>query len=704
MPTTTAPPDRGPSLFPTYTFRGLELTVTRGHPVPLGASRTAGGVNFVIISRHATSVRLVICEPCNPEVSVEIPLGPQYFRTGDHWHVRVEGLPDEFAYGYRVDGPSEEGNKYDPTVVLIDPASRALACGRPWGVDAGMSRRSLLTRTGNDRSDDVNPRIPREDTILYELHVRSFTVDPSSGVRHPGTYAGLAEKIPYLEGLGVTAVELLPVDEFDENDCPFVNPLTGERLRNLWGYNTIAYSAPKSAYASNWEGIAPLREFCGMVKSFHDVGMEVVLDVVFNHTAEGGEHGPTYHFRGLDNRMYYMLDDHGRYRNFSGCGNTVNSNHPVVRGMILSCLRNLVAEAGVDGFRFDLASVLGRDQQGNVLVEPPVIESISEDALLTDTKLIAEPWDAGGLYQVGSFPGGPRWSVWNGQYRDDVRKFWRGDPGMVSALATRICGSDDLYHGRGPLHSINFITCHDGFTLHDLVSYNAKHNEANGEGNRDGSDANWSWNCGVEGPTDDPKIAAIRRRQARNLMATLLISQGVPMILGGDELLRTQGGNNNAWCQDNPTSWVDWDLAPANADFLRFVRLVIALRRRHHALRRRTFFRGEGGHTPDIVWHGVTPCRPDWSRTSQAIAYALDGRRSDRDELDRDFYVAMNASADPRTFVIPASPSGRPWRRSVDTALPSPDDAAGPDAGPRVAVAQAYRAESRSMIILVSDA
>jgi isoamylase len=689
--------------FPRYSFRGLPLTITRGHPVPLGASRTPSGINFVLISRHATSVRLVISEPCNTEVFVEIPLGPMYFRTGDHWHVRIDGLPDEFAYGYRVDGPKGIGNRYDPSIVLIDPASRALACGRPWGNPDGNARRSLLTRVTNDRSDDVNPRIPREDTILYELHVRGFTVDPSSGVRHPGTFAGLVEKIPYLKDLGVTAVEILPIDEFDENDCPFVNPLTGERLLNFWGYNTIAYSAPKAAYASNWEGIAPLREFCGMVKEFHNEGMEIVLDVVFNHTAEGGENGPTYHFRGLDNSMYYMLDDKGRYLNFSGCGNTVNSNHPVVRGMLLSCLRNAVAEAGVDGFRFDLASVLGRDRQGNVLVEPPVIEMISEDALLMDTKLIAEPWDAGGLYQVGSFPGGPRWSVWNGRFRDDVRRFWRGDPGMISELATRICGSDDLYHGRGPLHSTNFITCHDGFTLHDLVSYNQKHNEANGEGNRDGSDHNLSWNCGVEGPTDDLQVLAIRRRQARNLMATLLISQGVPMILGGDELLRSQGGNNNAWCQDNPTSWVDWGLVEENGDFLRFVKELISLRRDHHVLRRRTFFRGDKGHTPDIVWHGTAPCRPDWSESSRAIAFALDGRRSDRDRVDRDIYVAMNSHWEPATFHIPASPSGRPWRRAVDTALPSPDDALALDEGPRIAVMQTYRLESRSMIILVSE-
>jgi glycogen operon protein len=701
---TTITPERGLDGGPRYQFRGHPLKVTRGHPLPLGASRTPDGVNFVLICRHATSVRLVLSEPCNPEVETEIPLGPRFFRTGDHWHVRILGLPEEFCYGYRVDGPRGPMHRYDPSIVLLDPACRALSCGRPWGQSFGATRRSLLTRGLGDRMDDLNPRIPREDTILYEMHVRGFTCHPSSGVRHPGTFAGLAEKVAYLKDLGVTAVELLPIDEFDETDCPFVNPLTGEKHRNFWGYNTIAYAAAKAAYASHWEGGAPREEFRRMVAAFHKAGLEVVLDVVFNHTAEGGKDGPTYNFRGLDNSMYYMLDDHGNYLNFAGCGNAVNSNHPIVRSLILSCLRNAVAESGVDGFRFDLASVLGRDKRGNVLVEPPVIEQITEDALLADTKMIAEPWDAAGLYQVSNFPGGHRWSVWNGQFRDDVRRFWQGEPGMISPLATRLCGSDDVCRGRGPLHSINFVTCHDGFTLADLVSYNHKHNEANGEGNRDGSDANFSWNCGVEGPTDDPKILALRARQARNLMATLLISQGVPMLLGGDEMLRTQGGNNNAWCQDNEISWVDWSLVEKHGDFHRFVRELIALRKRHHVLRRRTFFANEPCQTPAIVWHGIWPCQPNFARDSHALAFALDGRRGDRPEVDRDIYVAMNAFWEPLSFQIPASPSGRAWRRTVDTSRPSPNDALGLDEGPVVPVLLEYRVEARSMIILVSEA
>jgi glycogen operon protein len=687
---------------PPHKFRDHRLTITRGRPLPLGASRTPSGVNFSLLCQHATKVSLVLLEPCNSDIRTEIALEPFRFRTGYHWHVHLAGLPDEFCYGYRVDGPTGPGHRYDSSTILLDPASRALSCGRPWGMSGSIPRRSLLTRSMANHMDDSappTPRIPREDTILYELHLRGFTVDPSSGVRHPGTYAGLIEKIPYLKELGVTAVEILPVDEFDENDCPFVNPFTGERLRNFWGYNTIAYSALKAAYSSNPEGPAPLAEFRRMIKAFHAEGMEVVLDVVFNHTAEGGSDGPVYSFRGLDNNLYYLLDDQGNYLNFTGCGNTINSNHPIVRGLILSSLRNTVAETEVDGFRFDLASVLGRDRKGNVMVEPPVIEQISDDGLLADTKLIAEPWDAAGVYQVGSFPGGARWSVWNGRYRDDVRRFWRGEPGMTSALATRLCGSDDLYHGRGPLHSINFITCHDGFTLNDLVSYDAKHNEANGEGNRDGSNDNISWNCGVEGPTDDPEINRLRARQARNLLATLLISQGVPMLLGGDEVLRTQNGNNNAWCQDNSLSWLDWTLTEKNADFRRFTKGMIALRLRHPSLRRRTFF-----NPSDVVWHGVDPAHPDFSPSSRSLAFALDGRRCDRAGLiDRDIYVIMNAYWNPLTFLIPSSPSGRHWRRAADTALPSPDDILGLDEGPRIPIMHPYRVESRSMVILISE-
>ncbi|OJW22214.1 MAG: glycogen debranching enzyme GlgX [Planctomycetales bacterium 71-10] len=689
-----------------YVFRDCVLSIRRGRPLPLGAITQTNGVNFAVACRHASAVWLVLGDPRAPGFETEVQLDPRLNRTGDHWHVRVDGLPVEFCYGYRVDGPAGDGFRFDPGVILLDPYARAVSNGGGWGEPSPSPRRSLVNDAMVEREPAVGPAVPLEDTILYELHVRGYTIDPSSGVRDPGTFAGLAEKTDYLRELGITAVELLPVDEFDENDCDYVNPLTGERLLNFWGYNTIAFSAPKATYAVKAGPSEPWDEFGAMVDSFHEAGLEVVLDIVFNHTAESGDGGPTYSFRGFDNPLYYMLDEKGGYLNFSGCGNSFNTDHPVVRNFLLACLRNWVAEAGVDGFRFDLASVLGRDRRGDVLMSPPTINRISEDSLLYRTKLIAEPWDAGGLYQVGTFPGGGRWSDWNGRYRDDVRRFWRGEPGMTSDLATRLCGSDDLYAGRGPLHSINFISCHDGFTLWDLVSYNEKHNEANGEGNRDGNDANFSWNCGVEGPTDDPEVLAVRRRQARNLMATLLISQGVPMILGGDEFLRTQGGNNNAWCQDNAVSWVDWKFADANADFLRFVRKMIALRKAHPAFRRRTFF-GAGGASgpPEILWHGVQPVRPDFSPTSRALAFALDGRRCDRPNyLDRDFYIAMNAGPDDLDFQVPASPSGRPWHRVADTALPSPDDFIDVDAGPAVEVMSTYRVRGRSMIILASDA
>ena len=688
-----------------YRYRDHPLIVTGGSPIPEGATPTPSGINFVLICRHGTAVWLILSEPCDAEIHAEIPLDPLLNRTGDHWHVRVDGLPEEFCYGYRVDGPKDLGHRYDPRNILIDPAALALSCGRPWGEGGNLPRRSLMTESMIDRQRVVNPRTPLEDTIIYELHVRGYTIDPSSGVKHPGTYAGLVEKIPEIKELGVTAVELLPVDEFDETDCAFVNPLTGEKLRNFWGYNPILFCAPKAAYATNYERSGPWQEFCDMVDAFHEAGIEVYLDVVFNHTAEGREDGPTYNFRGVDNSLFYMIDEQGRYLNYSGCGNTFSSEHPVVRNFLLDCLRNWVTEGGIDAFRFDLASVLGRDRHGNVLVEAPVVKRISEDSLLRDTKLIAEPWDAAGLYQVGTFPGEGRWSDWNGRYRDDVRRFWRGDPGMTSALATRLCGIDDLYAGRGPLHSINYICCHDGFTLNDLVSYNHKHNEANGEGNRDGSDASWSWNCGIEGPTGQQDVLAIRGRQVRNLMATLMLSQGVPMIMAGDEFLRTQHGNNNAWCQDNPIGWVDWSLKQTNAGFLRFVRMMIALRMAHPVLRRRTFFTGErGGLPPEIIWHGVEPAKPDFSHDSHSLAWALDGRRSDRPNLvDRDLYVAVNAWSAPLDFKVPAAPSGRPWRRAVDTALPSPEDIMEEDHGPRVAVRQVYRVQGHSMTVLVSD-
>jgi isoamylase len=674
------------------------LKTARGRSLPLGATALVDGVNFALLCRHGSSVRLVLLPTDGDETLAEIPLDPHRNRTGDHWHILVAGLPPIFRYGWRVDGPKGGGHRFNPDIILLDPACTAIA-------DGVSPRRSLFIRRPYDWYEDSPALTPREDTIIYELHVRGFTCHPTSAISQPGTFAGLVEKIPYLTKLGVTAVELLPVHEFDEDDCPFSNPLTRDKLRNFWGYNSIAFGSPKASYAAGASAHSQVTEFRDMVRAFHRAGLEVILDVVFNHTGEGDDRGRTYSFRGLDNELYYMLGPAGNYLNFSGCGNTVNCNHPVVREQILNCLRFWVAEMHIDGLRFDLASVFGRDSRGNVLVEPPIVEMIGEDGVLAGTKLIAEPWDAGGLYQLGHFP--RRWSEWNGRYRDEVRRFWRGEAGFVGALATRLCGSSDIYEpaGRRPMHSLNFVTCHDGFTLWDLVSYNHKHNEANGESGRDGMDENFSWNCGTEGPSLDPDVNRLRKRQAKNILTTLMLSQGIPMILAGDEFLRTQKGNNNAWCQDNNISWVDWGLAKKNRDFLRFVTMLIALRKRHPALRRRSFFRGTGQHhdmSPDIIWHGTEPGQPDFSPASRTLAFCLDGTQTER-ELDRDFYVACNGWREAIDFRIPPSPTGRTWRRVIDTSLLSPFDILALDEGPPVEADTTYPVLAHSIVVLISE-
>ncbi len=686
------------------------LSTARGRCLPVGASSQVDGVNFVVPCRHGTKVWLVLYSVDPGEPLAELELDGLKNRTGDHWHIFVSGLPPVFRYGWRIDGPPGNGNRFDPSAVLLDPAATAISGGNVWGTSREpekkrSSRRSMFFRRSFNWREDVPPRHPMEDSVIYELHVRGFTQHPSSGVNHPGTFAGLIEKIPYLQWLGVTAVELLPIHEFDECDCPFVNPLTREPLRNLWGYNSVAFAAPKAGYAASGKDHGQIIEFREMIRAFHAAGIEVILDVVFNHTGEGDERGRTSSFRGLDNRLYYMLGPDGKYLNFSGCGNTLNCNHPVVRQLLMDCLRYWVADMHVDGLRFDLASIMGRNRHGEVLVEPPVVESIAKDGVLADTKLIAEPWDAVGLYQVGQFPFGRRWSEWNGRYRDEVRRFWRGEPGFAGALATRLCGSSDLYQasGRQPLHSVNFITCHDGFTLWDLVSYNRKHNEANGEENRDGQDENFSSNCGIEGPTRDPAILQLRRRQTKNLMATLLLSQGVPMLLAGDEFHRSQQGNNNAWCQDNELSWVDWELSRAHAEMLRFTRSLIAFRKRHPALRRRRFLTGapSGCKTGDVVWHGIKPGKPDFSSASRCLAMTLNGQLTGR-EPDCDIYLAFNAWQNHILFELPAAPCGKPWRRVLDTSRPAPHDIVPEEKAARLREPSHYRVHSFSVVALVA--
>jgi glycogen operon protein len=518
-----------------------------------------------------------------------------------------------------------------------------------------------------------------EDLVIYEMHVRSFTRDPSSGVKFPGTFAGIRQKIAYLKELGVNCIELLPIFEFDEFENSRVDPTTGRHLvGNYWGYSTLAFFAPKSGYAATGKLGMQVDEFKALVKELHRNGIEVLLDVVVNHTAEGNEHGPYISFKGIDNKTYYMLTPEGYYFNFSGTGNTLNCNNPVVRNMVLDCIRYWAAEYHVDGFRFDLASVLGRDPWGAPLSNPPLLESLAFDPILAKCKLIAEAWDAGGLYQVGSFPAYGRWAEWNGKYRDCLRKFLRGDLGRVGEMAQRLQGSPDLYAGRGATATINFVTAHDGFTLNDLVSYNEKHNEANGEDNRDGANNNDSWNCGWEGPSNDPSINALRMRQMKNAMTMLLVSQGIPMILMGDEMARTQQGNNNTYCHDNELNWLDWTLAEQNAQLVRFVKMMIDFRHAHRALRNRWHLTGRdqtGSGYPDISWHGTKAWNADWSGTSRLLAFMLSGKNSRGDAGgDAYVYVAMNMHWEAHWFELPGLPGGLHWHVAVNTGVPSPED------------------------------
>jgi glycogen operon protein len=613
----------------------------------------------------------------------------------------VFGLDAETTdYGYRVHGPSRpaEGHRFDPAAVLIDPYARLLP-GRDRWADPGVYR-SGISYDDYDWEDDHPLNLPAEDLVIYELHVRGFTRDPSSGVINPGTFAGLAEKISYLRDLGVNCVELMPVFEFNELDNVRENPATGQRLCNYWGYNPVGFFAPKASYAATGRNAMQADEFKTMVKHLHRAGIEVILDVVFNHTAEGNELGPTLSFRGLDNRTYYMLTPEGYYYNFSGTGNTLNCNHPVVRGFILDCLRYWAAEYHVDGFRFDLAAVLGRAPDGSVLTNPPVLESLAYDPVLRDCKLIAEAWDAAGLYQVGSFPDYLRWSEWNGRYRDTVRRFIKGDAGTAGELASRLTGSADLYGGRGATASVNFVTAHDGFTLADLVSYNDKHNETNGEGNRDGDNNNNSWNCGHEGPSDDPDVRALRRRQARNALLILLSSWGIPMLLSGDEVGRTQRGNNNAYCHDGPLSWFDWDLTMKNADLLRFVRCVIGFRRLHPALRRAgEAWPGPDGWFPAVSWHGIQAWAPDWAPHNRLVAcmfYACEGGAHDC------VYLAVNAYWEPLRVALPVLPTGAAWHRFADTSAAPPDDVSEPGQEPLLADQASAWIPGRSALALVA--
>jgi isoamylase len=675
-----------------------------GAAAPLGATLIDGGVNFSLFSRTATGVDLLLFNDVEDVAPAKvIPFDPVLNRTYFYWHQFVPDLEPGQLYGYRVHGPQvpDKGLRFDPTKVLLDPYGRSVvvpskydrvALSQPDGVPVPAMKNAVIDVDDYDWEGDQPLRNPSARTIIYEMHVRGFTRHPNSGVDEArrGSYAGLIEKIPYLKELGVTAVELLPVFQFDAQDCP-------PGKVNYWGYAPISFFAPHQAYSSDQRPQAVLDEFRDMVKALHRAGLEVILDVVFNHTAEGPEAGPTLSFRGIDNATYYILEDSGReYANYTGCGNTLNSNHPVVRRLIVDSLRYWVEVMHVDGFRFDLASILSRDESGAPIPKPPVLWDIESDPVLAGTVLIAEAWDAAGLYQVGKFVG-DAWKEWNGRFRDDVRDFFRGVGGAARTVADRIIGSPDIYRHkqREAEQSVNFVTCHDGFTLNDLVSYNEKRNLANGEGNRDGGDDNRSWNCGVEGPTDDPVIERLRNRQVRNLLTVTMLSLGMPMFTMGDEVRRTQRGNNNAYCQDNEISWFDWSLVEKRADLLRFVKLLNSrrvLRSTDHEVQRVSL--AEMIERSHKAWHGTRLYEPDWGDASRTLVL-----ESHIKSQGIRFFFILNAYWESLEFELPVLKSGQ-WLRWIDTGLDSPDDIADLNDILPLVCGNTYRAEGRSVVML----
>ena len=636
-----------------------------------GAVAIPGGVNFTIHTHGATSCELLLFHRKAEEPYAVIPF-PESYRIGFCYSMIVFDLDiEEFEYAYRLDGPYDEkkGLRFDKNKILLDPYARAVTGQSQWGHvnNAQHGYRARVVQSNFDWGDQRHHSIPMEDLIIYELHVRGFTMDESSGVKHHGTFEGLREKIPYLKELGVNAVELMPIFEFDE--MRDVRLIDENELIDFWGYNPVSFFAPNTSYCSSMEYNREGLELKTLIKDLHDNGIEVILDVVFNHTAEGNEFGPCFSFKGFDNNIYYMLTPDGHYYNFSGCGNTLNCNHPVVRDMILECLRYWVIEYRVDGFRFDLASILGRNDDGTPLSQPPLLRSLAFDSILGNVKLIADAWDAGGLYQVGSFPSWKRWAEWNGRYRDDMRRFLKGDDFLAQTAAARITGSPDLYDPayRGGNASINFLTCHDGFTLYDLYSYNQKHNEANGWGNTDGADDNNSWNCGVEGETDDPAILALRKRLMKNACAVLLCSRGTPMFLSGDEFADTRYGNNNPYCQDNLISWLDWSLLKKNKDLFDFFQYMIRFRKDHPVIRKDLEPSYLG--VPAMSTHGLTPDETNFSGDSHVVCVRFAGYDEATQKEDL-VYLAVNSGWFPVTLTLPELPEHYKWKVAVNTGDP----------------------------------
>lgn len=684
-----------------------------GHPHPLGATLDLGGVNFSVFSEQATSVQLLLFDEENASYPIQtIELDETVNKTFHFWHVYIVGLKAGTFYGYRVDGPqnlNSIGNRFNKNKVLIDPYAksntnsrwdRMNALGSSNNVSTSM-RSAVVDMSAYDWEGDRPLNRPMSETVIYEMHVGGFTRSPSSKCQNPGTFSAVVEKIPYLKELGITAVELLPIFDFDETEN--LREVDGNILRDYWGYNPHSFFALEGSYCSSECGNSHIQEFRDMVKALHKAGIEIILDVVFNHTGEGNRQGPTINLKGLNNRIYYHLSTSDRqyYMDYSGCGNTVNCNHPIVEKMIVECLEYWVQEMHVDGFRFDEGSILSRGQDGAPLSDPPVIWHIETDGILAETKIIAEAWDAAGLYQIGYFPG-YRWAEWNGKFRDDIRRFVKGDPGLVGEVASRMAGSADLYQSTGhlPINSTNFVTCHDGFTLNDLTSYNDKHNQANGEDNRDGISENLSWNCGLEGETEDLGIDSLRRKQIKNFATILLLSQGSPMIVSGDEVRRTQQGNNNAYCQDNEISWFDWNLVEKNSDIFRFFKMMIRFRMSYckDSFRRTQFFKGSVNERglADISWHGTKLFSPGWDDpNARALAFTVGGFKG-----ASDIHVMLNMHWESQSFEIPET-SGRNWYEAIDTAKPSPLDIV--EIGKETLTTERnYTAEARSISVLIS--
>ena len=687
--------------YPTHELNGIKYRI--GKVLPYGATIVPNGVNFSIFSKYATSCELLLFHKGDNKPYAIIPF-PNEFKIGDVFSMIVFDIDYETVeYGYRMDGKFEpnKGFWFNKEKILLDPYAKAISGRNVWGVDPdytnSFQHRGKIVYDDFDWEGDKPLEIPMEDLIIYEMHVRSFTKHESSNVKYPGTFASLVSKIPYLKELGVNSIELLPIFEFDEFENSKV--INGKRLYNYWGYSTVGFFAPKAGYAATGKYNMEVDELKNFVKLFHQNGIEVILDVVFNHTAEGNEKGPYISYRGIDNKTYYLLTADGSYYNFSGCGNTLNCNNSIVRNTILDCLRYWASEYHIDGFRFDLASILSRDENGAPMTSPPLLEILSHDAILSKCKLIAEAWDAGGLYQVGNFPSWGRWAEWNGQYRDTIRKFLKGEVAESKNLMKRIEGSEDMYRTRTSNASVNFITCHDGFTLYDLVSYNDKHNMDNGEENRDGCNDNNSWNCGAEGETEDIVIKNLRKKQMKNAITILLISRGIPMLLAGDEMCNTQFGNNNAYCHDNDISWIDWNKLDENRDMYQYFKKIIHFRKTHPVLRNCYFDRGynKTGY-PEVSWHGEKPWKGENVNNSLYFAVMfVEEKEKYKVSEDSYIYIAINMHWEAHNFELPVLPEDKKWHIFSDTSF----DRKGEEDGILLGNQQNLYVSERSIIIII---